>query len=377
MRRGLLLIAAAAVVSCLAQEPKIEARTECGMLCKLQGKRILFTEGTPEQMGRAHGVLLKSLIPNVSPRTMSLVGAVYSMEKGVWFYERMDEILRRTRPHTPERFLTECLAMGRAAGITERDALCVNFFPELFHCSGIAVARSATADGRVIHARVLDYMRGINLQRYTVLQVFMPSGRNAWASVGFASFLGTVTAMNEHGLAMGEIGGGGEGDWDGIPMNFLMRDIMERVATVPEALDILRTTKRTCDYYYVLSDKSRNMVGIHATPTVLEIIKPGEQDKRLPPVPKDTVMISGGTRAKELSKRLNEQHGKITPEVMTQLIKRPVAMNSNLHDAIFMPESLDLWYAEAGRHTPACDEPYTRVNLKMLLQFYRKNRNAK
>jgi len=47
-----------------------------------------------------------------------------------------------------------------------------------------------------------------------------------------------------------------------------------------------------------------------------------------------------------------------------------VAMDSNLHDAIFMPESLDMWVADAGRDTVACDEPYVHVNLGDLLQFY-------
>ena len=82
-------------------------------------------------------------------------------------------------------------------------------------------------------------------------------------------------------------------------------------------------------------------------------------------------MISGGGRAKALSERLHANFGKITPEVMMEIIKRPVAMKSNLHDAIFMPETLDMWFADAGKKTPACDEPYTKVNLRTILDFYR------
>ena len=53
-----------------------------------------------------------------------------------------------------------------------------------------------------------------------------------------------------------------------------------------------------------------------------------------------------------------------------EIIKRPVAMNGNLHDAIFRPETLDFWVADAGRTTPACDEPYAHFNLAELLRFY-------
>ena len=53
-----------------------------------------------------------------------------------------------------------------------------------------------------------------------------------------------------------------------------------------------------------------------------------------------------------------------------EIIKRPVAMQSNLHDAIFSPETLEMWFADAGRHTPACDEPYARCKLDDLIRFY-------
>ena len=263
-----------------------------------------------------------------------------------------------------------------AAGIAHRDAICGNFFPEQFHCSGVAVRNTATADGRVIHARVLDYMRDLHLQKYAVLQVFIPDGGIPWLSLGYAGFLGTVTAMNEKGLAIGEMGGGGEGAWDGMPMTFLMREVAERAATVGEALDIMRKTPRTCEYYFVVSDARRDMAGVYATPEKFEILQPGSQDARLPPIPPDTVMVSGGGRARALSDRLKQAHGTITPEKMIAMIKRPVAMRSNLHNAVFMPETLDMWYADAGRRTPACDEPYTQVNLKQLLQTYAARKTA-
>lgn len=342
-----------------------------GLLATAQGKKILFVSGSAEQMGTAHGTLLRQEIPNVSPRTMMLVGGVYAMNKGDWFPDRIDEIVRRGAPHTPERFLREVRAMGAASGIGERFAMMANFFPELFHCSGVAVRGVATLGGEVLHVRVLDYMAEVNLQNYALLQVFCPEGYHAWVSLGYAGFLGTVTAMNERGLAMGEMGGKGEGDWDGMPMTFLMREIMERAATVREALEIIRNTPRTCEYYYVLSDKSRDMVGLYCTPNRVEVLEAGQQHDRLPPVPAECVMMSAGKRAEVLSERLHQQHGKLTPELLMEVIKRPVAMKSNLHNAIFRPETLELWVADAGRKTPACDAPYAHFSLAELLAFYR------
>jgi hypothetical protein len=260
--------------------------------------------------------------------------------------------------------------MARAAGISRRDARAANLFPERFHCSGVAVRGKATADGKVLHARVLDYMRDIRLQDAAAVAVFMPEGRHNWISLGYAGFSGTVTAMNAEGLAVGEMGGRGDGDWDGMPMSFLLRDLMERADTVEGALDILRRTPRTCEYYYVLSDRHRAMAAVHCEVRQMTVLRPGQQHPRLPYVPDDTVLISGGDRAETLSRRLQQHYGRIDPATLMEIIRRPVAMQSNLHDAILAAESLDLWVADAGATRPACDEPYAHFNLGELIRFY-------
>lgn len=364
---GQLLAQTAADIRLLARDPAGH-----GLLCNTRNKTVLIVSGTPEEMGAAHGRLLRNWVNGVAQKTMYLVGAGYTVSKNDWFFERMDEVLARTKPHTPERFLREMDALSVAAGMSSRDGRVANFFPEMFHCSGFAVRNDATKDGRILHARVLDYMRDIHLQNYACVQLYLPSDPklNAWMSLGYAGFVGTVTAMNEKGLAVGEMGGRGEGQWDGLPMNLLLRDIMERAATVDEAVAIFRNTPRTCEYYYVVSDRQRNMVGLYCTPDKVELLLPGVQNEQLPPVPPDTVLMSGGSRAKVLSERLTAAHGQIDVEKMIEIIKRPVAMNSNLHSAVFRPETLDMWCADAGRKTPACDEPYALLNLTELRQYY-------
>jgi len=342
-----------------------------GLLCASQGKRVLFVAGTPEQMGAAHGRLLREPIARLMERVVYGVGAADSMASGQWWFDCTAEIERRAGPHMPARFFAECDAMALAAGVPVRDARAGNLFPERFHCSGVALRGKATADGRILHARVLDYMRDIGLQDYACLTVFMPEKKNAWISAGYAGFLGTVTAMNERGLAIGEMGGRGVGQWDGMPMNFLLRDVMERAATVDEALEILRRTPRTCEYYYVVSDKHRAMAAVHCQPEGIEVLRAGEQHPRLPLVPDDTVLISGGHRAEALSQRIQKDYGRIDAAKLREIVKRPVAMDSNLHDVVFSPETLELWVADAGAKTPACDEPYAHFNLAELLAFYR------
>ena len=221
--------------------------------------------GTPAQMGAAQGTLLREPARKLTERVVYLIGAADTLHSHTWFFDRMAEIERRTAPHIPPRFIEECDALSKAAGVSQRDGRYANLFPERFHCSGVALRGKATAGGRVLHARVLDYMTEIDLQDAAVVQVFMPEGRNAWMSLGYAGFIGTVTAMNEKGVAIGEMGGRGEGQWDGTPMSLLLRDVMERAGTVEEALAILRNSPRTCEYYYVLSDRSGTIRAVECT----------------------------------------------------------------------------------------------------------------
>lgn len=347
-----------------------------GLLCHLQNKTVLLVQGTPQQMGTAHGRLLREPARRLVETVVYTVGAVDSVRSGRWFFDQMAEIERRTTPHISPRFFEECAALAGAAGISVRDARYANLFPERFHCSGVAVRGKASKDGRVLHARVLDYMRDINLQDHAAVVVFMPDRGHRWMTLGYAGFLGSVTAMNERGLAIGEMGGGGVGNWDGTPMSLLIRQIMEQASTVDEAVAMFRAAHRTCEYYYVVSDKSRAMAALRCTKDEVTVLRPGEQHPELPKVPEDTVFISGGDRAKRLSERLEKAYGQIDVPAMIELIKRPVAMSSNLHDAVFSPETLEMWFADAGKRTPACDEPYVRCKLDELIAFYEQHITA-
>jgi len=343
-----------------------------GLLCSSQGKLVLMLSGSPEQMGQAHGELLKPQIAAMADKVFFLAGA-YAAGKNDWFFTRIDEVQRRTSPHTPPRFMAECDAMAAAAGLSVRDARNMNLLPEMFHCSGFAVKGKASLNGQILHARVLDYMSDIGIQDYAVVMLLMPDGLNAWVNVSYAGFVGSVTAMNAKGLSIGEIGGPAEvGDWDGMPMNFLIREIMEKADNVEQALAILKASKRTCNYYYVLADKSGDLASVSATSDKLLVLRPGEQCPGvLPNVPEDSVLISAMSRAKPLSERLTKLYGKIDVKAMMEICKRPVAMESNLQDAIFAPATLELWVADAGRGTLACDNPYARFNLTALERFFR------
>ena len=333
------------------------------------GVRVLFLTGTPEEMGRQQGTLVKKEVHNLVDRILYGVGVGSSIAKGRWFFGEIEEAQSRLQKHMDPRYLAEMDAMSDAAGVTREEGRLANYFPELFHCSGFAVLGSATVDGRIYHGRVLDYLKGVGLEQNAAVIVCKPDVGNAWFNVGYCGFIGSVTAMNEKGISMGEMGGRGEGKWDGKPMAQLIREVMEKASTLDEALHILRTSPRTCEYYYVLADaKAKRAVGIKATPEIFETIEAGASHPQLPEVVKDCVLLSAGDRYTELTRRAKEGHGKFDAESARALMTRPVCMGSNIHSVLFAPDTLDVWVANADNENVASHTHYRKFNLGELLK---------
>jgi hypothetical protein len=347
----------------------VEATEGKGRLEMIDGTRVLFLQGTPEEMGRQHGVLLKREIRHMVYHIVYGVGVGSSFEKGRWFFGEIEQAQARLNPFIDPKYLEEMDAIALASGRPKEEIRLANFFPELFHCSGFAVYGDATKDGTLYHGRILDYLKGVGLEQNAVVIVNQPEGANAWVNISYAGFTGSVTAMNEKKVAIGEMGGRGEGNWDGKPMAQLVREVMEKANTLDEAVDIMRKGPRTCEYYYVISDgKSKKAVGIAATPDKFETVWAGEVHPQLPHAVKDAVLMSAGSRYEKLVERVKEGYGRLDADGARDLMKRPVAMKSNIHSVLFAPETLDFWVANADSENPASHTRYTRYNLADLLK---------
>ena len=194
--------------------------------------------GLPEEVGRAHGELLRDESLACVDSVLYTFGTVQTIQSGRWFRQELADAYTRLKPHIPARHLAETRALANALQL-DPSVEAVNVFPEMFHCSGFALFGKATRDGKLYHGRVLDYMTEIGLQDAATTFVISVDGQIPFANVGYAGFIGSVSGMNVEAISLGEMGGKGEGHWDGVPMATLMRRALEECHTLDEVMTVV------------------------------------------------------------------------------------------------------------------------------------------
>ena len=354
--------------------PQIIARCGRGSLMEISSQKVLLVAGSPYEMGYQHGFLLKDKIKSLVETVLLIARAADSHEVNDFFNGSIEKAFIRTRPFIPKRYLEEMRGLADGAQLPYEDVLLANIFPELFHCSGFALFGKATVDGQLLHGRILDYMTEVGLQNNTLVMVAKPHQGLSFVTVGYAGFIGSVTGMNSQQVAIGEIGGGGVGKWDGMPMSFLVRKALEEADTLQKAVDIFQNTPRTCEYYYVVSDgKIPDARGLACTPEKMDIIEPGQFHEKLTNPAAQTVLMSAGKRYEHLSQKVHARYGQLDLADALALMDRPIAMNSCLHRVLFAPTDLKLWVSNAIAPTldnfEAHHQPYYVYNMANLLEY--------
>lgn len=368
------LLAVVVIFQAASLSAQTVARCGAGWLELIDGYPVLHLKGTPYEMGYQHGALLKEhirqnmhnlLVVKAQEAPAVKIGPVEMNVRNA-----INMILKIQEPHVPARYFEEIDGVAAGAGLSVADGRAGNFIPELFHCSGFALMNSATKDGTLYHGRVLDYAVDWGLQDHAVLIVAEPEGRIPFVNISYAGFIGSVTGMNAEHVSIGEMGGGGLGHWEGRPMALIIREALETAKSLEEAIAVFRDGPRTCQYYYVVADGLANKaVGMEASWNVFDVIEAGKSHPLLPTPVKDCVLLSAGERYAELVKRAESGRGNFTAEEALQLMSRPVAMKSNLHNVLFEPKTTRLWIANASADKrPAAEQKYYRFQLSELLK---------
>lgn len=240
--------------------------------------RVVRLSGTPYVLGRRHGEALRE---EVRAATRQVLGYFRRQSKVPWLRtvltnRWLDGPRRAARAHTPPAYLEELRGLADGAGVPLAEVERLHAIPDrTYTCANFAAWGRATADGRLIHARNLDWSIEAGIQRWPVVFVVRPEGRRAFVNAGWAGFIGVLTGVNEAQISIGEVGAETtEVRFDGLPMVFLMRRVLEESGDLSEATTLMQEARRTVGINYVIADaKVPAAVAVETTALQLRVFQ--------------------------------------------------------------------------------------------------------
>ncbi|QDT75788.1 C45 family autoproteolytic acyltransferase/hydolase [Lacipirellula limnantheis] len=210
---------------------------------------VAILTGSPEEIGRQHAELLAK-----PGKAMVEFPKRFAEQFGVEaFWPFVTQAGNTLVSRAPQAHRQELAAIAAHSDITTDQLAVGNTLLELrrLGCSAIVVEPSRSETGAPIFGRNFDFPTLGDLDKYSMVIVYRPEGKHAFASVGFPGMIGVISGMNDAGLAAGTLDVEQSADGSrkfnpaGEPLAFVFRRIMEECTTVDEAEKLLRSVKPT------------------------------------------------------------------------------------------------------------------------------------
>src|SRR5687768_6126520 len=173
-------------------------------------------------------------------------------------------------PHVSAEHRAEIKSLAHGVGIDEREIMLGQCFLDLTSmtaCSTVTLPATAAPDGVARFGRNLDFPSFNVADKQSVVMIFRPQDRYAFASVAWPGMVGVLSGMNEHGLSLANM----EVDRPrrmpvAMPYILLYRTVLERCKTVEEAVELLKSTPRQTANNLMLMDAGGERAVVEITP---------------------------------------------------------------------------------------------------------------
>jgi hypothetical protein len=262
-----LLLSLALAAPSLAGEPfrYPEAKFGQGELRWVSEVPVLVVHGRPQQTGEQLGAL--ALKPAAG---LVKLADGFVKDRG---WEALYPLLLKTgrvmEPQFPADHLRELEAAAKASGWPRDLLVFANTIPDLRKLGGCAtlfVGAERSATGGPLLGRNLDWPPFGPLHEYTLVVVYRPEGKLAFAAVTYPGMVGVFSGMNEKGLAVADLtvtdakDGSAKLDVTGTPYTLALRRVLEECSTVAEAEKLVRSLRRTVRQNIAVCDRAGGAV---------------------------------------------------------------------------------------------------------------------
>lgn len=334
---------------------------------------VAVVRGTPHQMGRHLGRLMREEIARLAPATL----AGFKGELKVTD-EALDQAWALTAGHTDPRVLQQIAGLAEGSGQPVRLLQHLHCLPLLmpYSCSSIAAWGEATEDGHLYQTRNLDWSLRAGAHEFPVLVVYVPERGNAHVTPSFAGFLGAHCGMNSRGIVLSEIGDASakEMPYDLHAPHFTswFRSILFDADSLGGALDLFGKIPPTKAYHFVFGDgrterrsvKIRAHTGGGRPKPLIDVWKDNDTADELAPSVLSCVVYHDEGRG--AFPTLREQRGRLNGPRLIDLANRIPIRGGNVMNAVFDASALRLWVSYAGGELEAYQRPYVFLDLATL-----------
>jgi predicted choloylglycine hydrolase len=342
-----------------------------------KGVPVVVVEGTPEEIGTAMG----SLVLKNSPRALNYPRDILDAFGVERLYGLFESNGKRMFKNFPPEYRQELSAMARAAGADE-DALIVGNtlfdLKKIFLCSAMMVEPARSATGGPLLGRNLDYPSLGYVHEYSLVAVYRPRGKHAFAAVTFPGLVGVLSGMNDAGLSLGvlEVLQAKEGkkrfNSNGLPYGVCFRKLLEECTTVDEAHKMLLGLPRTCLLNLVIADRD-NVAVFEITPE--HVIRRDDNGGTAvctnhfchDELKVDDVWDVAGTLERlETLAKVEKNGAKVAPENIREYLNKVHLGDQTLQTMVFEPRTLTL-HLSIGV-LPSSQGPLRKIELAPLLK---------
>ena len=255
-----------------------EGKRDRSELKYIGGLPVLILQGTPEEMGRQQAHLASEVtdeLLKIPKQILALRGA-----EAAWPATVM--VGRAMIARVPKDHRTELEALCKTAEIDRDTLLVANTLLELRRlggCSSLIVQGDRSAAEGPLFGRNFDFPPVGVIHKYSLVTVYRPNGKHAFAAVGFPGLIGVVSGINDAGLALATLDVYRSADGSpmfnpaGTPLMFCYRRVLEECTTVEEAEKLLRTIKPTTRMNLAVCDEKGGVV-FELTPKSVAVRRP-------------------------------------------------------------------------------------------------------
>lgn len=333
------------------------------------GFTIVYLEGDSFQIGYEHGYLLKKEIKDIYKNyllnTLLKKYAAFPLKRFfLWNYFKLKAL--SYQKYIPEYLKEELKGIAKGSGLSYSTILVMHTFLDTMRllrkskqCTNFVIMPPLTLENKLYHGRDLGFSPPDDLKNKLVIFFIKPKKGIPFVSISWPGICGVLSGMNMEGVSISETSvGTAEVSKKGVPLMFLLRDVIQNSQNLNEAIKRIISQKRICGYTITLAQKNDEAATIEVTSTRFQLFFPKknylisvnhylspELFKTMKPVYphtklKDTTSYKRLKKFEEFIKRKEKISYK---ELLSLLRKKPFYSSHLLQSILFIPQDKEFF----------------------------------